>query len=72
MDNTDPVDRTGCRDLSDMLVLCHDKYKDWRECKQEMEAFKKCYSDYLSSLDGGVINSTHSGANNSRHHASHP
>lgn len=77
MDNrVDPVDSTGCREQSDVLILCHDKYKDWRECKQEMEAFKKCYSEYLQSAhlngDGGLINSTLSGANNSRHHASHP
>lgn len=53
MDNQcddDPVDKTGCREWSDRVVLCHDKHKDWRACQEEIKAFKRCYADYLAAL----------------------
>ena len=50
IEGDDPVDKTGCRELSDMVMLCHDKHKDWRLCQNEMKAFRQCYTDYLATL----------------------
>lgn len=42
----DPVERTGCEKQNDAVLLCYAETKDWRKCKKELEAFKKCMEHY--------------------------
>lgn len=42
----DPVEKTGCQAQSDAILLCFDQHRDWRKCKSEIEAFRKCYEDF--------------------------
>ena len=42
----DPVERTGCETQNDTVLLCYAETKDWRKCKNEVEAFKKCMENY--------------------------
>ncbi|KAJ5112360.1 hypothetical protein N7532_000405 [Penicillium argentinense] len=34
---------TGCHAEQDKMNDCYFAKKDWRECKQEMEAFRECW-----------------------------
>ncbi len=38
----DPVELSGCAAENDAVLLCYDATKDWRACRKELEAFKKC------------------------------
>lgn len=42
----DPVGETGCEAQNDAVLLCYAENKDWRRCKTELEAFKKCMELY--------------------------
>ncbi len=45
----DPVDRmlkkAGCLDLHYKVQECMVDHKDWRKCKDEVQAFKKCVAE---------------------------
>jgi cytochrome c oxidase assembly factor 4 len=42
----DAVERTGCEEENDAVLLCYAETKDWRKCKKELETFKKCIERY--------------------------
>lgn len=46
-DEDDPqivmLKRLGCYDQHVAVQECAFEYKDWRKCKKEVEAFRKCY-----------------------------
>ncbi|PJF19424.1 hypothetical protein PSACC_00778 [Paramicrosporidium saccamoebae] len=37
------IEKTGCSELNDVLLLCYDKTRDWRKCRAELQAFRECY-----------------------------
>jgi cytochrome c oxidase assembly factor 4 len=37
------IQRTGCSEVNDELLLCYDQHRDWRKCRPEVEAFRSCY-----------------------------
>ncbi|KAJ3017713.1 hypothetical protein HKX48_003405 [Thoreauomyces humboldtii] len=37
------IKRSGCFPQHEALQDCHFEKKDWRACKAEMTAFRKCY-----------------------------
>ena len=43
---SDPVEKTGCSNLNDAVLLCYAEMKDWRKCQKELEEFKKCMESY--------------------------
>ena len=43
------IRRTGCFEKHEALQECYLRTKDWRECRDEMLAFKKCYAAYEQS-----------------------
>lgn len=50
----DPYDvalaETGCASLNEAVILCYSETKDWRKCKKELDAFKKCYELYQQKI----------------------
>lgn len=48
-DQQGAIDATGCADLSDALLLCYDKHRDWRACRKEVEAFRRCYAAHRAN-----------------------
>ena len=40
------IDKTGCGELNDKLLLCYDEHRDWRKCRPEVEAFRSCYRSH--------------------------
>ncbi|RKP15262.1 hypothetical protein BJ684DRAFT_1939, partial [Piptocephalis cylindrospora] len=42
------IRRTGCYEENDRLQECYLAKHDWRACKQEMEAFRTCFSRHQS------------------------
>lgn len=40
------LEEMGCADLNDQVLSCYFTHKDWRKCRQEIEAFKACYEAY--------------------------
>jgi hypothetical protein len=42
----DPIEETGCQLLNDAVLLCYAETKDWRKCRKEVEAFKRCMGAY--------------------------
>ena len=36
------IEKSGCAQYHYALQDCYAEKKDWRECKKEMEEFKKC------------------------------
>ncbi len=51
LDFQDPVEATGCSEQNDALLLCFDKYKDWRKCQAELNAFRDCYTEYTKKAE---------------------
>ncbi|KAI9205418.1 uncharacterized protein BJ171DRAFT_412547, partial [Polychytrium aggregatum] len=49
-DDEDPyitrIKRSGCYDEHIALQDCHWDTKDWRLCRQQMSAFKRCMSNH--------------------------
>ncbi|CAM0136718.1 unnamed protein product [Umbelopsis sp. WA50703] len=43
----DPYDnrlqKTGCKEENDNLLVCYADKRDWRLCHAEMQAFRNCY-----------------------------
>lgn len=56
-DQQGAIEATGCSELNDALLLCYDTHRDWRRCKIEMDAFRKCYEKYMkdSIKQGGTV-----------------
>jgi hypothetical protein len=45
------IDKTGCGELNDLVLLCYDKHRDWRKCQPEMQAFRECYQRHCKDLE---------------------
>ncbi|KAI8050825.1 hypothetical protein BDF22DRAFT_693600 [Syncephalis plumigaleata] len=49
----DPWDQrirnTGCYEENTKLHHCYAKHRDWRACKDEMEAFRQCYARHANT-----------------------
>lgn len=37
------IEKTGCSQENEDLQLCFFDTKDWRKCKEEMQAFRDCF-----------------------------
>ncbi|KAG2194123.1 hypothetical protein INT46_006894 [Mucor plumbeus] len=37
------IEKTGCYQENEDLQLCFFDTKDWRKCKEEMQAFRECF-----------------------------
>lgn len=37
------IQKTGCQEENDNLLICYADKKDWRLCSAEMQAFRNCY-----------------------------
>lgn len=37
------IEKTGCFQENEDLQLCFFDTKDWRKCKEEMQAFRDCF-----------------------------
>lgn len=48
----DPVVETGCELQNEAVLMCYAETKDWRKCKKELEAFKRCMELYESRNKG--------------------
>lgn len=51
----DPVESTGCSAENEAVLLCFDRTKDWRMCKPELEAFRKCYEEYVEERQEAFV-----------------
>jgi cytochrome c oxidase assembly factor 4 len=49
-DQQTAIEKTGCSELNDALLLCYDEKRDWRKCRAELQAFRKCYEDNVISI----------------------
>lgn len=38
------IEKTGCFQENETLQLCFYDTKDWRQCKEEMKAFRDCFT----------------------------
>lgn len=45
-DQQEEIESTGCGELNDQLLMCHDQHRDWRKCRAETQAFRDCYERY--------------------------
>ncbi|RKP04748.1 hypothetical protein THASP1DRAFT_9325, partial [Thamnocephalis sphaerospora] len=47
-DEEDPWDQriraTGCYEENVRVLICHADKRDWRLCREEMDAFRQCYA----------------------------
>ena len=41
----DGIRNSGCQTQHEQLQECYQKFHDWRKCKEEMDAFKRCFAD---------------------------
>ncbi|KAH8555791.1 hypothetical protein BGW37DRAFT_147795 [Umbelopsis sp. PMI_123] len=37
------IQKTGCQEENDKLLICYADKRDWRLCNAEMLAFRNCY-----------------------------
>lgn len=37
------IQKTGCQEENDNLLICYADKRDWRLCNAEMQAFRNCY-----------------------------
>ncbi|KAG2172497.1 hypothetical protein INT44_006670 [Umbelopsis vinacea] len=37
------IQKTGCQEENDTLLICYADKRDWRLCHAEMQAFRNCY-----------------------------
>lgn len=37
------IQKTGCQEENDNLLICYHDKRDWRQCSAEMQAFRNCY-----------------------------
>jgi cytochrome c oxidase assembly factor 4 len=44
------VEKTGCKELNDAVLICFYDKKDWRACQQEVLAFKTCFEAYQARI----------------------
>lgn len=42
-----------CQEENERVLLCYGRGKDWRECRRELEAFRKCFSSHQQ--EGGPV-----------------
>lgn len=40
------IEKTGCAEENERLLICHYDKQDWRQCLPEMEAFRKCWASH--------------------------
>ena len=45
-DQQSAIEQTGCGDLNDKVLLCYDEHRDWRACKDLVNAFRECYNAF--------------------------
>lgn len=38
------IEKTGCYKENEILQLCFYDTRDWRKCKDEMQAFRDCFT----------------------------
>ncbi|KAI8056294.1 uncharacterized protein B0P05DRAFT_440670, partial [Gilbertella persicaria] len=38
------IKKTGCFEENEALQLCFYDTKDWRQCQEEMKAFRDCFT----------------------------
>lgn len=48
--------KTGCHEENLKLQLCHADTGDWRQCTQEMEAFRKCWEVNNNNVRTRTVN----------------
>jgi cytochrome c oxidase assembly factor 4 len=51
LDTNEIIERTGCSELHDLLMICMYDNKDWRKCQKEVQDFKKCYTENKDKLE---------------------
>lgn len=56
------IEKTGCHQENEDLQLCFFDTKDWRKCKEEMQAFRECF----------IKNSNNAGSKELVESAKHP
>lgn len=37
------IEKTGCFEENEKLLICFYDTKDWRKCAKEMQAFRECF-----------------------------
>lgn len=37
------IEKTGCFQENERVLICYYENKDWRKCKEEMQAFRDCF-----------------------------
>mgnify|MGYP001030265450 CR=1 FL=1 len=45
------IERTGCADLNEKVLLCFAEHRDWRKCSNEVREFRACYEKYQGKAE---------------------
>lgn len=50
VDQQAAIDATGCGQLNEKVLLCFDQTRDWRQCQEEVTAFRHCMEQFTRRL----------------------